>query len=307
MAFLAEHTPLQHLILNNNGLGPEAGTLVADALTALYAKKQAARDSGKQVPDLETVVCGRNRLENGSMAAWARAFTAHSNIREVRMVQNGIRQEGVSHLLREGLRHAGGLQHLDLQDNTFTALASRALADVLPAWRGMRVLGLGDCLLSARGGTLVADALAKGEHEQLTTLRLQYNDIEASGLAKLAHAASSALPALQRVELNGNKFSDEDSSVLDLRSLLESRQQKAASKARGEAGADEEEWGIDSLSDLEEPSDEEDEDEEEDEEKEERAERALKDADAAENEPVAQRNDADVDALAEELGSSQIR
>ena len=48
VAFLAAHVPLQHLYLNNNGLGPHAGILVADALSELHAKKEAARKEGKE-------------------------------------------------------------------------------------------------------------------------------------------------------------------------------------------------------------------------------------------------------------------
>ena len=59
VAFLAAHVPLQHLYLNNNGLGPHAGILIADSLSELHAKKEAARKEGKDVPDLETVICGR--------------------------------------------------------------------------------------------------------------------------------------------------------------------------------------------------------------------------------------------------------
>jgi Ran GTPase-activating protein 1 len=80
VAFLSSHVPLQHLILNNNGLGPHAGILIADALTALHAKKVEARKAGEEVPDLETVICGRNRLENGSMTAWAKAYSLHSGV-----------------------------------------------------------------------------------------------------------------------------------------------------------------------------------------------------------------------------------
>lgn len=135
-------------------MGPAAGTLVANALSELAEKKAAARkeggDGSNDVPDLETVICGRNRLENGSMAAWAKAFAAHTGVREVKMVQNGIRQEGITLLLKEGLRHAAGLRTLDLQDNTFTAMGARALSDVVGGWTELVELGIGDSLLSAR-------------------------------------------------------------------------------------------------------------------------------------------------------------
>ena len=246
VAFLSSHVPLQHLILNNNGLGPHAGILIADALTALHAKKEEARKAGKEVPYLETVICGRNRLENGSMTAWAKAYSLHTGVKEVKMVQNGIRQEGISHLLTNGLKHAKGIQVLDLQDNTFTLMGAKALATVAPGWMEIQELGVGDSLLSSKGGVIVAAALAKGGNKKLEILRLQYNDINAKGLAGFTKAAQDALPSLRKIELNGNKFSEEDQSIMKLRELLETRKEKLAGDI-----VMEDDWGLDSLSDLE--------------------------------------------------------
>jgi Ran GTPase-activating protein 1 len=292
--------PLQHLILNNNGLGPHAGILIADALSALHAKKEEARKAGKEVPDLETVICGRNRLENGSMTAWAKAYSLHTGVKEVKMVQNGIRQEGISHLLTDGLRHARGIKVLDLQDNTFTILGAKALGTVAPGWTEIQELGVGDSLLSAKGGVVVANALAKGKNQQLEILRLQYNDITTKGLEAFTKAVKEGLPALKKIELNGNKFSEEDQSIMVLKELLEERKEKL--------GGDvimEDEWGLDSLSDLEEASDEESEEEEE-EEAEELRERLLEEAEEAQEEPVAQVDDKEVDALAAKLAKTEV-
>jgi len=301
VAFLSSHVPLQHLILNNNGLGPHAGILIADALSALHAKKEEARKAGKEVPQLETVICGRNRLENGSMTAWAKAYSLHTGVKEIKMVQNGIRQEGISHLLTDGLRHAKGIKVLDLQDNTFTLLGSKALATVIPSWTEIQELGVGDSLLSAKGGVVVAGALAKGGNKKLQVLRLQYNDITAKGLKSFAEAAKEALPALKKVELNGNKFSEEDISLIELRELLEERKETLGGDV-----VEEDEWGLDSLSDLEDESDEEDEEEEEEEEAEEIREKLIEDAEEAQEEPVAQEQDKDVDDLADKLKKSTI-
>jgi len=292
--------PLQHLILNNNGLGPHAGILIADALTALHAKKEEARKAGKSVPDLETVICGRNRLENGSMTAWAKAYSLHTGVKEVKMVQNGIRQEGISHLLTDGLRHARGIKVLDLQDNTFTILGAKALGTVAPGWTEIQELGVGDSLLSAKGGVVVANALAKGKNQQLEILRLQYNDITTKGLEAFTKAVKEGLPVLKKIELNGNKFSEEDQSIMVLKELLEERKEKL--------GGDvimEDEWGLDSLSDLEEASDEESEEEEEEEAEELRG-RLLEEAEEAQEEPVAQVDDKEVDALAAKLAKTEV-
>lgn len=297
VAFISSHVPLRHLILNNNGLGPHAGILIADALSALHVKKAEARAAGQtDVPDLETVICGRNRLENGSMTAWAKAFSLHTGIKEVKMVQNGIRQEGISHLLTDGLRHAKDIRVLDLQDNTFTIMGAKALASVAPGWTQIQELGVGDSLLSAKGGVHVANALAKGGNRKLEILRLQYNDIDAKGLKAFADAAKDGLPALKKIELNGNKFSEEDQSVMILRDILEERKE--------ELGGDvviEDDWGLDSLSDLEDESEAEDESEEEEEEEEERREKLLEEAEEAQEQPVSQKQDKDVDDLADEL------
>lgn len=309
VAFLAAHVPLQHLYLNNNGLGPHAGILVADALSALHAKKEAARQAGQAVPDLETVICGRNRLENGSMTAWAKAFQLHSNVKEVKMVQNGIRQEGISHLLSAGLHHATALRVLDLQDNTFTLFGAKALAGVVPRWTEIEELGIGDSLLSAKGGVLLADALRKGQNAKLQVLRLQYNDITANGLKALAGAIDSALPVLKKLEVNGNKFSEDDEAVVALQELFEARKEALAGDV-----VDEDAWGLDSLSDLEDDSDEEEEEEEEEDDveeeegttAEERAEKLIKEAEEAQEEPVVQLQDKDVDELAKKLAKTDI-
>lgn len=305
--YLARAVPLRHLILNNNGLGPHAGILIADALTKLAERKEEARTNGKDVPLLESIVCGRNRLENGSMAAWANAYKAHAKgIRSVKMTQNGIRQEGISLLLKEGLSHAGVLEVLDLQDNTFTILGSSALAGVVQGWPSLRELGVGDCLLSARGGIKVAQALAAGKNEKIETLRLQYNDINAEGVKQFLFAAKNALPALRRIELNGNKFMEDDGNIEELRVLLEKRQEE-----HGTDEDPEDSWGIDELDELEEEEEEEEEDEQDEEEGEEEeknhvADKTLKETVRAEDEPVSQKKDNDVDALADALGKTGI-
>ncbi|KAM4059077.1 ran GTPase-activating protein 1 [Hirsutella rhossiliensis] len=300
VAFLSSHVPLQHLYLNNNGLGPHAGILIADALSELHAKKEAARKEGQHVPDLDTVICGRNRLENGSMTAWAKTFNLHNKVKEIKMVQNGIRQEGISHLLSQGLSHATELRILDLQDNTFTLVGAKALAKVTPTWALLRELGIGDSLLGAKGGLLLSEALAQGQNKELETLRLQYNDITAAGVKGFASAAQDGLPSLRRIELNGNKFSEDDESILALQELLESRKEKLAGDV-----IIEDDWGVDSLSDLEdEDSDEEDEDE--DIEPEKRAEKLVKEAEEAQEEPVVQLKDKEVDDLAKKLEKTEI-
>jgi Ran GTPase-activating protein 1 len=303
VAFLEAHVPLQHLYLNNNGLGPHCGIFVADSLTRLHAKKEEARKAGKTVPDLETVICGRNRLENGSMTAWARAFSLHNKVKLVRMVQNGIRPEGISHLLTSGLNRASGLQVLSLQDNTFTMPGAKALATAVPGWTDLHELDVADCVLTGKGaGVLLAEALAKGENKKLEVLRLQYNDITATGLRKLTNAAETGLPQLKKLELNGNKFSEEDPSVLQLKDMFHSRKEKLAGDVILE-----DDWGLDELDELDDEDDDEEASEEEEEvEPEELAEKLIKEAEEAQEEPTVQLKDEVVEELAKKLAKTEI-
>ncbi|KAM0715119.1 hypothetical protein Q7P37_009584 [Cladosporium fusiforme] len=307
--FLSKHVPLRHLYLNNNGLGPAAGTLVAEALEQLAARKEEARAQGKDVPHLETVVCGRNRLETGSMASWAKAYTANKHVRTIKMVQNGIRQEGIAALLQHGLSNCSELRVVDLQDNTFTALASKTLANVLPAsWPHLTELAVGDCLLSARGGIALGGALAQGKNPAIEILRLQYNEIDARGVHAIVAAATSptALPRLRRVELNGNKFAEEDPNVEKLAELLSARKEAKAAEYPGVDEDDEDAWGVDELDELED-EDSDDEAEEISDVEEEEEEKVVKDAETAEQLPVGQVKDGEVDELAAALGKTELK
>lgn len=235
--FLANHTPLQHLILANNGFGPEAGARVGNALEKLAEKKRAEGHPTK----LETVVCGRNRLENGSMEAWARFVKAHGSIKELRLYQNGIRQEGIEHLMLHGLRHSPNLVKLDLQDNTFTEKGSRAMVEVLNQWPSIKEISISDCLLSAKGGELLAEKInTTGTLSELEILRLQYNEIDEKGLKHLSEAVKGTLPQLKLLELNGNKFSEDHEYIDTINAVF-------TEKGSGE---------LDELDDMEEDSDE---------------------------------------------------
>ncbi|KAJ1899670.1 Ran GAP Rna1 [Coemansia sp. IMI 209127] len=252
--FLSKHTGLQVLKLNNNGLGIFGGTTIAQALIACQAE---CENQGKQ-PSLHTLVCGRNRLENGSAPAFAKAFSALKTLREVRMPQNGICPEGIVELIG-GLSDNSGLTVLDLQDNTFTHSGSAALAQALVKWELLEILNVGDCLLSSTGGRLVAEALK--ERSTLKSVNLQYNEIEQDGAIALAESLSN-LKALESLELNGNRFEAESNAVEMIKAALSKN--------------DIDDDVLGSLSDMEELSEDEDEADEADEDEEEEEEEEVK-------------------------------
>lgn len=248
--YLAKAVSVQHLILSNNGMGPFAGARIGKSL---YKLSQAKKSQGKS--SLRTFICGRNRLENGSTNYLSIGLRNHEDLQIVKLYQNGIRPSGIMNLIKNGLSQNRKLQIIDLQDNTLTTKASVVLANALSNWNDLQELNLNDCLLKPHGSLKLCQALEEGMiREKFTTLKLQYNELEASSLDHLLAAVEKKLPKLKSLELNGNRFEEDAAFIEKVNEIFENR-------GMGE---------LDELDDLEEiDSEEEEEDEEEEEESEE--------------------------------------
>ncbi|PPQ85153.1 hypothetical protein CVT25_004160 [Psilocybe cyanescens] len=223
VAFLTNNRSFQILRLNNNGLGPAGGEVIAKAL---HESAKLSKAEGKK-SNLKVVICGRNRLENGSASAWADAFAEHGTLEEVRMVQNGIRMEGITHLAR-GLAKNPNIQYIDLQDNTFTVdgelTGVEAWTDALSSWPLLGTLNLSDCVLSADGEvpTLI-EKLATGSNPKLHTLQIQNNNLETASFAVLSNAISQGLASLMHLELQWNEVEEDDEHLENLALGLKQR------------------------------------------------------------------------------------
>ena len=273
--FLTTNTYFQIFKLNNNGLGPWGGNVVAEAL-AKNADK--CKTEGKE-SSLRVVVCGRNRLENGSAGAWAKAFEKHGKLREVRMPQNGIRMEGIATLAR-GLSKCPTLEALDLQDNTATKTGTRSLVKQLTTWPELQHLNLSDCLIGSAGGIALATSLGAGSNPKLKELRLQYGEFDKRTVELLSVAVAQHLKDLEVLELNGNKFSEDDDCVEELKKALGLHGHEDALDARSYSLLTI--FGLVlmksfAVDDMEEPDEEEEEEEEEAEEEEDESDREAED------------------------------
>jgi Ran GTPase-activating protein 1 len=245
--FLSKNPSFQIFRLNNNGLGPEGGTVIADALRDNAAVRKVIPSEKRNT--LRTLVCGRNRLEDGSSSAWADAFAAHGTLVEVRMPQNGIRMDG-SAALAEGLAKNAGLELLDLQDNTLSQPGDQAFANALPLWPNLHTLNFSDCVLSEEGEIpQVIEALAKGSNPRLRILQLQNDNLENSAVAVLAQAIGTNLKAVTRIEFQENDAEEDDPGIEILRERLLARGGKFLFSDEEEEEEEEEE---DDLQDAEE-------------------------------------------------------
>jgi len=211
------------LRLNNNGLGPEGGQAIANAL---LESAKTSKSEGKK-SNLRVIICGRNRLENGSARAWAEALAAHGNLDAVRMPQNGIGMEGIM-ALAKGLAQIPSLRHIDLQDNTFTSNGELhgvdAWAQSLKFWPKLQILNLSDCFLSTDGEVpRLLKVLAQGSNPGLRLLHLQNNNLDSASFDLLAQNIGDNLKNLALLELQWNDLSEDDESLETLDLALKAR------------------------------------------------------------------------------------
>ncbi|KAL4064154.1 hypothetical protein V8B97DRAFT_1328940 [Scleroderma yunnanense] len=219
LPLLTQNTHFQIFKLNNNGLGPDAGVRVADAL------RDSARRSKElgQQSNLRTFICGRNRLENGSAKAFADAFEEHGTLEDVRMPQNGIWMVGIRHLAR-GFSNCPNLRYLDLQDNTFTnddeddgLSAVQAWANTLRRLPDLATLNLSDCVLSYHGEVpSILETLANGSNRNLVDLQLQNNNLDTNSVEVLANSISTHLAGLKRLDMQANDADEEEDEGYDM-------------------------------------------------------------------------------------------
>jgi Ran GTPase-activating protein 1 len=170
--------------------------------------------------NLRVFHCGRNRLQKESMAAWGRTFAAHGGLQEIRLYQNGIFEPGFPALIA-GIASCPDLQYLDLQDNTISEQGSAAIARALPSWPILQTLNLSECYLTSRGASAIFAVLNKGSSPGLTTLHLQFSEIDEKALLVLAQAILEHLPHLTSLAINGNIAHPEGKVVREIMDALE--------------------------------------------------------------------------------------
>lgn len=238
--FLTHNRSFSILKLSNNGLGPIGGNIVAEAL--LKSAQLSAKDGQKS--NLRTVICGRNRLEDGSAPAFAEAFAAHGTMEHVSIKQCGIRQDGMV-ALAKGLAKNPNLRILDLEDNAINVDGSdegtKAFADALPSWPNLETLNLSDCVLTNEGEVpAIFNVLAEGKHTKLHTIQLQNDNLDAASFKLLTESVVPNLPALKRLELQMNEVEEDDEVAEDLKDAVAARGGKLFMEDEDEEDEDEE-------------------------------------------------------------------
>ncbi|KAJ1567211.1 hypothetical protein HK096_010613, partial [Nowakowskiella sp. JEL0078] len=238
LRLLTTNRNLQVLRLNNNGLGPEGGCDIANALAGI---SKLSSTPSPTVSKLHTLIMGRNRLENKAAQILSQSLSHLPSLQHLALPQNGIRPEGIQAIVK-ALPACQLLETLDLQDNTFTDKGAKALAAGLArsAWKNIKVLNIGDCLLGAAGSADILRAIVDSKLGTIKTLILTFDELDenAAGIIPSIIRANSNL---ERIELNGNAFNPEGSSVKKIKDALREIGQTNALDVLDEMEFDEEE------------------------------------------------------------------
>jgi len=192
---LANMPSLKTLRLNNNGLGPEGGALVAQAL--LQGQK----------PQLEEFCAGRNRLENDGAAALGRLFGEMKSLKKVAVPQNGIKTEGFVALFA-GLEQNPELQWIEVNDNCLSDEAAySSLSRAVGRLQFLSVINVGDSLLGDAGALALLQAL-HASNPHLLQLNLQYNELKAEAVGDELVQLVLEKEDLEMLNIKGNEFKE---------------------------------------------------------------------------------------------------
>ncbi|KAI5185250.1 Ran GTPase-activating protein 1 [Nematocida homosporus] len=192
------HT-LQHLVLNNNGIGRDGGEYLAEALTALSKESVA----------LQSIEIGRNRLEDSARKI-GKALELFPYLDSVKIYQNSIPSVIIGDLLHSLMPLH--LRVLDIADNFLLEHGSVVLAKCLARWN-IEALNASDCLMGDRGLEALAQGIqfrsrVQGELLPEREIDLSYNEITSSSLRSLQEFMQKT--AMCTLILTGNEYTSEE-------------------------------------------------------------------------------------------------
>jgi Ran GTPase-activating protein 1 len=192
------------LNINNTGLGPEGGRLVAAGLLGFTLEQMDTKGDLPLVPaehcKLQILKAGRGRLEDPGCIALSEAFEKMGTLRVLYLPQSGITPKGMV-VLAQALRHNLDLEELNLYDNNIGKKGASEMFETIKLLKKIKILNLGDCMLGKSEVTQLVKILLS-----LTTLEeldLSYDGVN-DGVAKIIVQIIENNPNLAKLNLNGN-------------------------------------------------------------------------------------------------------
>ena len=208
--FLKEATSLEHLELENNGLGPEGSEMVCNALLS------------NQKIKLKTIKINRNRLEEKGALSLAKVIEKMKSLEHLEIFQNGITSNGMKSIFL-ALKENKNIKIIKINDN-FAKDSIQTFIEIMPELTKIKVIDVSDSILGNKLGVELFKSLSK--IDSIEEIYCNYNEIEEKKSQKDIFDYIKTIKNIKVVELKGNEinknlFKDYEKSLKENNKYLE--------------------------------------------------------------------------------------
>ena len=188
--FLKEATSLEHLELENNGLGPEGSEMVCNAL------------SNNPKIKLKTIKINRNRLEEKGALCLAKVIEKMKSLEHLEIFQNGITSSGMKSIFL-ALKENKNIKIIKINDN-FAKDSIQTFIEIMPELPQMKVIDVSDSIIGNKLGVQLFKSLSK--IKTIEEIYCNYNEIEEKKSQKDIFDYIKLIKNIKIVELKGNEI-----------------------------------------------------------------------------------------------------
>ena len=188
--FLKNASSLEHLELENNGLGPEGAEMVCNALLQNNKIK------------LKTIKINRNRLEEKGALGLAKVIEKMKSLEHLEMFQNGISSEGMKSIFM-ALKQNKNIKVLKINDN-FIKDSIQHLIEIIPELTQLIIIDVSDSIIGNKYGVELFKTISKLNNIQ--EIYCNYNEIEDKNAQKEIFEFIQMNKNVKIVELKGNEI-----------------------------------------------------------------------------------------------------
>ena len=189
-SFLRETESLEHLELENNGLGPEGSEMVCNALLS------------NQNIKLKTIKINSNRLEEKGALCLAKVIEKMKCLEHLEMFQNGINSNGMKAIFLS-LKENKNIKIIKVNDNCIKQSIQNFI-EIIPELTQLKVIDISDALIGNQLGVDFFKNICK--IDTIEEIYCNYNEIEDKKAQKEIFDCIKMNKNIKVVELKGNEI-----------------------------------------------------------------------------------------------------
>ncbi len=187
--FLEKAKYLEHLELENNGLGPEGAEMVCNALLKNNDIK------------LKTIKINRNRLEEKGALSLAKVIEKMKTLEHLELFQNGISSNGMKAIFLS-LKENNNIKVIKVNDN-FIKESIQHLIGLMADLTKLRIIDVSDSIIGCKYGVELFKTISKMNN--IEEIYCNYNEIEDKKAQNEIFECIEMNKYLKIVELKGNE------------------------------------------------------------------------------------------------------